>query len=304
MSPALTITLCLLTAICWAASPVLLKHGMKSADFFEINIIRALGFWGVCGAYVLVTSPGDLVWRHAPAFLGALGVNVLLGNILGDLLYFRALADIGVSRAVAIGSTYPFVAAGVSHFWLGEPITLPLLLGTGAIVGGLILLRMEKAPAEGASLMPHPVRGFFGALTAGIFWGFGIPITKWLVAFQGVSPGTVNFWRSLILVLMAGALWLFPRGDTPLRKRFLRLGEIPWQGWLSILASGGVGLGVAGFMFISVLRFAPASVVTPLTSTSPLLTVLFAVSFLGERLRPVQWVGTAFIVAGSAAVGM
>ena len=303
MSSTLVIVLCLLTAVCWAASPLLLKFGMRSADFYEINVIRAMGFSGFCGAWLLATDPGALVWRQAPILLGAVATNVLLGNVLGDLLYFRALSDIGVSRAVAITSTYPLVAAGVSAFWLGEPLTVPLLLGTVSIVGGLVLLRMEGDSAEARELS-HPVRGFLGALTAGIFWGMGIPITKWLVAFQGVDSSTVNLWRSLVLLTFSGALWLLPQRGNPLGQRFRHLGTIPVNGWISILLSGGVGLGVAGFMFISVLRFAPASVVTLLTSTSPLLTTLFAVFVLGERLRRIQWIGTVLVVAGSAAVGM
>lgn len=303
MSSSLVVVLCLLTAVCWAASPLLLKFGMRSADFFEINFVRAMGFAGVCVAWLLATDPAALIWTQAPILLGAVGCNVLLGNILGDLLYFQALSDIGVSRSVAITSTYPLVAAGISAFWLGEPLTVPLLLGTVSIVGGLILLRLEGDSPE-ARDFPHPVRGFLGALTAGIFWGLGIPITKWLVAFQGVAPSTVNLWRSLVLLAFSGVLWMLPRKNISLGQRFRHLGEISPTGWLSILASGGVGLGVAGFMFISVLQFAPASVVTPLTSTSPLLTTLFAVFVMGERLRRVQWIGTLLVVVGSAAVGM
>jgi DME family drug/metabolite transporter len=227
----------------------------------------------------------------------------MLGNILGDLLYFQSLSDIGVSRAAAITSTYPLVAAGISAFWLKEPLTMPLILGTASIVGGLILLRLEGTSA-GSQARAHPVRGFLWALMAGVFWGMGIPITKWLVASQQVSPSTVNLWRSLVLLIFSGALWLWPRRGNPLGGRFRRLGTIPPAGWVTILASGGVSLGVAGFIFISVLRFAPASMVTPLTSVNPLLSTLFAVCFMGERLRRIQWIGSVLVVMGSAAVGM
>ena len=277
--------------------------GMRSANLYEVNFIRALGFTGVCGAWLLATDPSAMIWHHPLPLLGAVGVNVMLGNILGDLLYFQSLSDIGVSRAAAITSTYPLVAAGISAFWLKEPLTMPLILGTASIVGGLILLRLEGTSAD-AQARAHPVRGFLWALMAGIFWGMGIPITKWLVASQQVPPSTVNLWRSLVLLIFSGALWLWPRRGNPLGGRFRRLGTIPPAGWVTILASGGVSLGVAGFIFISVLRFAPASMVTPLTSVNPLLSTLFAVCFMGERLRRVQWIGSVLVVMGSAAVGM
>ena len=90
---------------------------------------------------------------------------------------------------------------------------------------------------------------------------------------------------SILLILMVRRL---QRVDT-----FARFSHI-----VTVLESLGV------LVFISVLQFAPASVVTPLTSTSPLLTTLFAVFVMGERLRRVQWIGTLLVVVGSAAVGM
>ncbi len=83
--------------------------GMRRANLYEVNFIRALGFTGVCGAWLLATDPSAMIWHHPLPLLGAVGVNVMLGNILGDLLYFQSLSDIGVSRAAAITSTYPLV---------------------------------------------------------------------------------------------------------------------------------------------------------------------------------------------------
>jgi bacterial/archaeal transporter family protein len=55
----------------------------------------------------------------------------------------------------------------------------------------------------------------------------------------------------------------------------------------------------AWFLYASLESGAKASVAVPLTSLYPLLTVILAVVFLGERVSPLQWVGIGLaVVAG------
>jgi bacterial/archaeal transporter family protein len=55
----------------------------------------------------------------------------------------------------------------------------------------------------------------------------------------------------------------------------------------------------AWFLYASLESGAKASIAVPLTSLYPLLTVILAVGFLGERVRPLQWFGIALaVVAG------
>jgi len=55
----------------------------------------------------------------------------------------------------------------------------------------------------------------------------------------------------------------------------------------------------AWFLYASLESGAKASIAVPLTSLYPLLTVLMAVSFLGEKVKPLQWFGIALaVVAG------
>jgi drug/metabolite transporter (DMT)-like permease len=65
-----------------------------------------------------------------------------------------------------------------------------------------------------------------------------------------------------------------------------------------------VGLSLGGVLFTLSLQTAPVSLVTPITATSPFLTALFSFFVLREPTRAVQWAGIAFIVGGSAAIGM
>jgi len=77
---------------------------------------------------------------------------------------------------------------------------------------------------------------------------------------------------------------------------------------LSNLGSGDLLIGTlagianslgAWFLYASLESGAKASIAVPLTSLYPLLTVLMAMAFLGEKVRPLQWFGIALaLIAG------
>ena len=288
------------TAGLWAASPLLLRLGMVGVAPDEVNPVRSLGFWGASAILLFALDPGSLI-PPAPDRVGLpLFANVLLGNILGDVLYFAAIRQIGVSRAVAVSSSYPLVVTLISVLWLGERPSLLALAATGIIVAGLVLLRLE--PRESEVHRRLPLRGYLCALAAALCWGLSIPLTKWLVTTGGFTPLGVNFWRSSLLVVLAWSIWLLQtRGRPDLRGQIRR---VPLRSWAALAGAGAAGLALGGFAFALALTLAPASLVTPLTAASPLLTALVATLFLGDRLRPYQWGGIVLVALGSAAIGL
>ena len=297
----LGLLLSLATAVLWAASPLLLKLGTRGTEQDEMNPIRSLGFLGAAAVLALAADPGALAPPPVLRVALPLLANVFLGNVLGDVLYFAALRSIGVSRAVAISSAYPLMVTLLSVVWLGERPSSLALGATGAIVAGLVLLRLE--PSGGAGAPPrYPLKGYLCALAAAGCWGLSIPLTKWLVTAGGFVPLGVNFWRSAVLVPLAWGIWLRQtRGKPEKRRRLLR---VPLRSWGALVGAGATGLALGGFVFALALTLAPASLVTPITAASPLLTALTATLFLGDRLRPHQWGGIALVVLGSAAIGL
>jgi drug/metabolite transporter (DMT)-like permease len=76
-----------------------------------------------------------------------------------------------------------------------------------------------------------------------------------------------------------------------------------WWAWL-LVAVGGV-LDAAGLISIAVgLEQAPTWLVGLASSFGPAVTILAAVVLLGERLRPIQWVGLAGIGVGLVAIAL
>lgn len=66
-------------------------------------------------------------------------------TILAYLLWNRALADGGVAKIGALQLLQPVVGISLAPFLLGEPVTVPLVLATGVILAGVILVQRERA---------------------------------------------------------------------------------------------------------------------------------------------------------------
>jgi transporter family protein len=75
-------------------------------------------------------------------------------------------------------------------------------------------------------------------------------------------------------------------------------GNIPWQPWgWAIALAAGMSTGFGLFFFFRALSTGNASVVVPLTSLYPVVTVLLSWLFLGENLSPRQWTGLVLAMA-------
>ena len=75
-------------------------------------------------------------------------------------------------------------------------------------------------------------------------------------------------------------------------------GRVPWQpwGWAAAVAAG-MSTGFGLFFFFRALHHGTASVVVPLTSLYPVVTVILSWLFLKESLSPRQLTGLILAVA-------
>lgn len=71
--------------------------------------------------------------------LAYLGV---FGSALGISFYYRGVAEIGATRAGVFINLVPVFAVILSWLLLGEPVSLPVLLGGGLVIGGVGLTNL------------------------------------------------------------------------------------------------------------------------------------------------------------------
>lgn len=125
-------------------------------------------------------------------------------------------------------------------------------------------------------------------------------VVFWASAFAGIraglgayGPGEIALFRFLVASVVLGAIALATRMRPP-----------EWRDLPAVF--------LAGFLAFTVYHLAlnygevavGAGSASVLINTAPIFTALLAVAFLGERLRPLGWVGMAVSFSGAALISL
>lgn len=284
-------------AFCWAVAPLVYRRNLGGLSLYDLNAVRSIGFTG--GMVVLALIFNQDVLLHIPSHtvIASSTAIAFLANLLGDLLFIASIEAIGVSFAVAVTSTFPLVTIATSAVWLREPMSVPLISGAVIIILGLNFIRMGYAKRE---IGPSLRKGFFLALATACLWGVSDTMIRWTILETEVDSLTFNLWRSLAFLPLAWGAWIFKSFGKPARKSLIE--TVGFRRGVELAFVGMLSLAIAGTFVNLALTEAPASLVIPLTATSPLLSTLLAVLFFRESVTRGQWAGIFLIVIGSALV--
>ena len=130
--------------------------------------------------------------------------------------------------------------------------------------------------------------GILLMLAAGLCWSSGGIIVRSLVL---KDIWEIVFWRSLFMGAFVAALLFALRG----RETFARVRTVGAAGVVSAACLAG-----QIYCFIIALSLTSTANTFLLMSVSPLITALFGMAFLGERLRSFTWGAIGFALAGIA----
>lgn len=285
----LGVAFALLFAVMLGVASIFSRRGLENGSFLAL-----LFFSLAIGAliFLLITA---VTTRFAQApVLGVVyaAVGALLGSVIGRSFYFLGIDYLGPGKSLSIYATSPLYAAVLAWIVLDESITPLVIVGTLAIVSGIVALSFdvrtetEQAghsiwvllfPAAGAVLASGAVTMRKLALDVGL-----VPIeaatVNMVVGFTAVSPLLLTRHRSAILDI-----------DRDSRRNF-------------VIAS--VIMALAFVFYFFGLRVAEASVFFPLIQTQPLFAVVLSAIFLRELEVITRWtaVGSLVIVLGAVLV--
>jgi len=138
-----------LGAVTWAAyvlitkqelrhrlSPLLLTTNMFFTGFVSISLIIITFYRPSVLYYLITTAP---IHAHLSVIYMA-----FISGALAYFLYQKAQKVIPASRADIFLYLSPIFTAPLSYFWLGEPITLPLIIGSGIIAAGVVISQINR----------------------------------------------------------------------------------------------------------------------------------------------------------------
>ncbi len=211
-----------------------------------------------------------------------LGMCILAGvaNGLGMLAYFSSLTRISGSIASMIFSLSPLVVLTLLAL-RGEKFTSRMVVRLALGLGGVYLL---IGPGGNADL-----NGALLALVSVFTVPFQIVIMQWFLG--DYDPRTVTLYMVGTMMVLAVGAWLYE--GTEWR-------DPGWQGWALVITLAVVSTYLARLMlFVSVRKIGggQTGLLAPLET---LLTVVWSILFLRERLTPVQWMGSSLIVVSAA----
>jgi transporter family protein len=127
---------------------------------------------------------------------------------------------------------------------------------------------------------------FFAALTA-IFGKVGV---------SEINSDLATFLRTIVILLVT-ALLIFAR------QEWQRPDSLSTKGVLFLVLSG-VATGLSWLCYYRALQMGPASRVAPIDKLSVIFVVLFAVSFLGERLTWKVGLGGILVTVGAVLMAL
>jgi transporter family protein len=127
---------------------------------------------------------------------------------------------------------------------------------------------------------------FFAALTA-IFGKVGV---------SEINSDLATFLRTIVILLVTALLiWA--------RHEWQRPDSLSAKGVLFLILSG-VATGLSWLCYYRALQTGPASRVAPIDKLSVIFVILFAVSFLGERLTWKVGLGGILVTAGAMVMAL
>ena len=285
--PAVGILFLLLATTLFPIQDVIIKQ--LSGEFAVHQIV----FWRGVFALPIVAAFAWFEGTLWPLKLGSIPLQLAraAAGFCSYLVYYMALAAIGLAETAAITFSTPIFVTVFAMFFLGEKIGVFRWL---AIVIGLIGVVVIVQPGAGV-FEPAAVL----ALLAAVAYATSIILTRKLG--NRTNGGSMTLFTVCFFICAGGILGLvFSQLDVPsphpsLAFLFREWVEPTQQDWLFLLALGGIS-GVGFFALSQAYRLAEASVVTPFEYTYLPWAVLWGWVFFGALPAVSTWIGLTLIV--------
>ena len=283
--------LAMLTALFWGLSSVFAKLSTPRLGVARVaaliviieSIAYSLGFFFWHSNVAI--SVGYAFLAAASAFVG----------VAAYLCFFESVLDGQIAIVGTISAAYPSLTVIGALAFLAESLTVTQLFAIGAIICGIIALSYESNPH---STYAVPRRSLLFALSAFALWGLWSLTAKIVVSKIGAGD-LFGFYVISTLTVPSAYMWF--------RRRALHTNTVEPSLASWTLGATGLALNVCGTLaFTFALSVGFASLVAPISSAYPVVTVIAALLLLREKLNRLQVVALCLVIAGLlviAAVG-
>ena len=290
------IVLALASALGYGSTPLFVRLATQRLTV-PVTALFAVG----TGALIAITSAfifnfGD-IWQLTPIAFAWFALLAAVYHLLSRLLNYTAISMIGASRSSPIVSSSPIFSAALAIALLGERPNAFVYIGTFMVVGGMALV--VTGGVQSGRARPEVCSnnlGYLFAIGASLAFGAMDVIAKHIIS--EIAPPLVTAAFSLLI----GTLLLAVVSHRQIVSSLVS----SQRGHVGHAMMAGICVGLAILLFYSALSRAPVTVMSPVASISPLVTLIAAHVFMRrlESINPSLVIGTLITVAGIITVVM
>jgi drug/metabolite transporter (DMT)-like permease len=276
-------------AVIWGANFSIVKVALEELSPIAFNAIR----FPVASLllYAILRARGQVSLPERGDVLRVVGLGVL-GNVFYQNLFIYGLALTSAGNGSLLLSTVPIWTVLLSVFLGHERPSALVWTGVLATMAGMILV---VAGGPGLQLGGASLRGDLLMVAAAIAWSFYTVGSRNLIRRYG--PLRVTAWTLWVGTIGLVLIGLPDVLGTP-------LGEISVGAWLAVVYAGCFALTTAYVIWTRGVERIGSARTAAYSNLVPVVAMLVAWPWLGERPTLVQLGGAAVILIGISLAGM
>ena len=267
------------------ATSILAKIGVKDVDSHVATAIRTIVVLIFSWLMVfIVGSQGTIADISTRTFI----FLILSGLATGAswLCYFKALQLGDVNKVVPIDKSSTILTMILAFIFLGENITINMIIGMIGIGIGTYLMIQKK---EESNKIIRGKSWIVYAVLSAVFASLTSILAK--VGIENVESNLGTAIRTIVVLIMDWVIVFVTQKQNDVKK-------IDKRSLIFIILSG-IATGGSWLCYYKALQDGLASIVVPIDKLSILFTVLFAYIFLKEKLSKISVLGLILIVVGT-----
>jgi uncharacterized membrane protein len=256
-----------------------LRYSNPATAVISSLLINILFLWGVSILFVPLSS------LTTPAILIFVGVGFFQPG-LTRLLSYKGIDALGVAITDPIRATTPLFSAIMAIIFLGEEVTLPIVVATLMIIAGITLLswRSDSMKLTGSAVyLWYPIAASALAGATQVVRKFGMAAVPHPFLAAAVTA-TSSFVVSIV------TLWYVEKTQETWKMNRQCF-------WWFLAAGIVISLGMTCIYYA--LDLGKVSVVIPISSTGPFFSLMLAAIFL----RDVERVTSRIVISAAMIVG-
>lgn len=264
---------------------ILAKIGIKNTDSTIATAIRTIIVLLFAWLMVLIVGSYSTISEISSKSLLFLALSGLATG--GSwLCYFKALQLGDVNKVVPIDKSSTVLTMILAIIFLGEEFTLLKGISMVVLLVGTLLLIERKDIRNNKNIKGSWL--FFAILSA-VFASLTAILGK--VGISGVESNLGTALRTIVVLFMSWIMVFVVR----------KQGEIKSINRIELLfiLLSGLATGASWLFYYKALQLGEASVVVPIDKLSIVITILFAVFILKEKISKKSILGLILIVAGT-----